>query len=428
MARVYKAALPAIGKIAAVKRLEPHPSLEAVLGKDRLEELFLKEARTMAGLRHPNLLPVLDFDTAGGRPFYVMEFHAVNLGDVIGETYRPDQTSRILRLDQAVEYVFQVLDGLARLHFAEVIHRDIKPFNLLIEDTERVCIGDFGLSKLRGEPLAAPGNLKVGSPYYAAPEQETDPDAVGPEADLFSVGVMLRRMLTGRLTGASKPPSRLNPDLTPDWDAFLEKAAAPGPADRFSSASAMKTALASLYEKWQERQEGVCRLPIRQKPRRGPEAGRLSCRRVPVKARPAAARRLFCLDRLWRPERIVANRFAPEMDTVWDEATALLWERSGSPYPSSWQEARRRIEVLNRGRFAGRKDWRLPTVDELTTLLSQTPHGADFCIDPVFDTTQRRLWSCDRCTFTSAWYADARLGYVHRQDFDAPFHCRAVCG
>jgi serine/threonine-protein kinase len=70
----------------------------------------------------------------------------------------------------------------------------------------------------------------------------------------------------------------------------------------------------------------------------------------------------------------------------------------------------------------------MPTVDELTTLLGETPHGADFCIDPVFDPTQLRLWSCDRCSFISAWYVDAQLGFVHHLDFDAPFYARAVCG
>jgi len=431
MARVYKVRLPVIGKVAALKRLEPRPELEALIGEARLRALFTAEARTMAGMRHPNLVQVLDYGTAGGRPFYVMAFHAVNLGDVIGETYRAEAPSRILRLDRAVDYTRQVLDGLARLHFGGVIHRDVKPFNLLITEDDRVQIGDFGLSKLRGERFGGPSNLKIGSPFYTAPEQESTPDDVGPAADLFSVGVMLLRMLTSRLPeGASHPPSRMNPDLDPSWDEFFKKAAAPRPEDRFDSAAQMKTALETLYAAWQKRQERICTIdaaPGRNAAAQS-AAGRRTRRQTPVKVRPGAARDFFGLDALWRPKRYAPNRFeAQAPGTVFDAATRLLWEQAGTPYPVSWQEAHRHVAEKNRQRYAGRTDWRLPTVDELLTLLSAPPHGADFCIDSQFEETQRRLWTCDRASFISAWYIDAQLGFVHRHDFEAPFYARAVC-
>ncbi len=430
MARVYKVIEPVIGKIGALKRLEPHPSLAALMGETRLQELFIQEVKTMAGLRHPNLVSILDFDTAGGAPFYVMEFHAVNLGDLIGEAYRPDRASRILRLDRAVEYALQVLDGLARLHFDNVVHRDIKPFNLLLTADGRVRIGDFGLSKIRGERFGAPGNLKVGSPFYAAPEQETAPDDVGPEADLFSVAVILRRMLTGKIASSgAASPSKKNPDLDPAWDAFFEKAAAHRPADRFHSAGQMKTAIEVLYEDWKYRQKGICRLPDRETARAGLQDLRRRFRRTAVKVRSSAARTFFSLDPLWRPRRYLANRFrAGPDDIVFDEAAGLWWELAGTPYPVTWKGAKRHVAELNRRKPSGKEPWRLPTVDELTSLLSATPHGADFCLDPMFDSTQRWLWSCDRCSFISAWYVDAELGFVHRQDFDAPFYARAVSG
>ena len=429
MARVYKVVHPAIGKVAALKRLEPRSSLEALLGEKRLRNLFTAEASTMAGLRHPNLVQVLDYGTSRNRPYYVMELHAVNLGDLIGETYRADAPTRVLRLDRAVDYTFQVLDGLARLHFAEVIHRDVKPFNLLVTDDDRIRICDFGLSKLRGEQFAAPGNLKVGSPFYTAPEQEAAPDAVGPPADLFSAGVMLHRMLTGGLPETvGQLPSRANPDLAPDWDAFFEKATARRPVDRFQSAGEMKQALAVLYQDWKNRKEGICALPAEPAASASPESTRIARRRVPVKIRPNAARTFFGLDALRRPKRHVANRFQQRgADIVHDAATGLSWEQAGTPYPVTWRQAHRYVSERNRADSASRR-WRLPTVDELSTLLSETPHGADFCIDPVFDPAQRRLWSCDRCTYISAWYADAQLGFIHHQDFDAPFYVRAVMG
>ncbi len=430
MARVYKVIHPAVGRIAALKRLEPRPGLEALLGTARLRKLFSAEARTMAGLRHPNLVQVFDYGTARGMPYYVMDFHGANLGDVIGETYRAEEPSRVIRLDRAADYARQVLDGLARLHFAGVIHRDVKPFNLLLTEDDRVCIGDFGLSKLRGERFPASGNLKVGSPFYAAPEQEIAPDAVGPPADLFSVGVMLLRMLTGRLPENGEDlPSRINPDLDSDWDAFFEKALAPRPVDRFQSATQMKEALEALYRGWKDRQERICAVETEPEAARPQKAVGLIRRRIPVKIRPAAARNFFGLDPLWRPKRFVANRFQLKgSGTVFDAATGLLWEQAGTPYPVTWQEARRHVADLNCRRESRGAPWRLPTVDELATLLTAPFHGADFCIDAVFSPVQRWLWSCDRCTFISAWYADAQIGFVHRQDFDAPFYARAVCG
>src|SRR5690606_24166305 len=106
---------------------------------------------------------------------------------------------------------------------------DIKPFNLLLTPQDSIKICDFGLSRLRGESFRGPSNLNVGSPYYAAPEQEKDPDTAGPMADLYPLGIMLYRMLTGRLPEHPPhdprycPPSRINPDLDAVWDTFIAR-------------------------------------------------------------------------------------------------------------------------------------------------------------------------------------------------------------
>ena len=172
MGKVYKVELPAIGKIAALKLLDPDPVVAKLLGIERLRNLFISEARTMSGVNHPNIVAIHDFDWHAEKPFYVMDFFANNLGAMIGESYRTEVPSRRIVVDKALDYTRQTLDGLACLHDAGIYHRDIKPFNLLVTawDTIRIC--DFGLSKLRGEAYAGPANLNVGSPYYAAPEQE----------------------------------------------------------------------------------------------------------------------------------------------------------------------------------------------------------------------------------------------------------------
>jgi serine/threonine protein kinase len=433
MARVYKVTLPMIDKTAALKLLDPDPLLAKLMGPQKLRDLFISEARTMAALNHPNIVAIHDFDLAQGRPFYVMDFFANNLGAMIGESYRIEKPSRTIPTEKALIYTRQTLNGLACLHDAGIIHRDIKPFNLLVtaRDTVKVC--DFGLSKLRGETFRGPDNLNVGSPYYAAPEQEKNPDTVDPSADLYAVGVMFHRMLTGLLPAADPqsrdyhPPSRLNADLDDAWDRFAAKAVAFRPEQRFPSAAAMLGALDALETHWQERKEQTCAVappaaPLDHARASGPP------RSLPVKAPPKEAEAVFNLDRLWRPSGYIRNDFkAAPGGVVEDRATGLVWQRSGSAFPRDWQAAREYIRRLQGEQFGGRRGWRLPTVNELITLLKPAPRIQDLCVAPVFDATQRWIWSADRRSFVAAYYVDTTLGFVGWQDFSAPFYVRAVC-
>ena len=432
MGRVYRVEMPVTGKIAALKLLKPEPLLVDLMGADALRELFVREAVTMARLRHPNLVEVWDFDEADGMPFYIMDYYCNNLGTMIGERYEAEKPSRRLPTERAVHYARQILEGLACLHYAGIIHRDVKPFNILVTDQDTVKICDFGLSKLRGERFRGPSNLKVGTPWYAPPEQERDPDGVDVSADLYAVGVMLYRMLTGRLPlDKPTPPSDLNPDLDGAWDRLVLKAISPAPADRFPEAKAMLAALTELLADWRERQAGVCLAPAvggADAAGAAPAArGGAVPRSCPVKAYPADAREAFGLDELFRPKTYAANALDARDGVVADDATGLLWERSGSEYPMNWDQAGDYIRRRNDQGFCGRSDWRLPTVAELMTLLEKTPHGRDLCIPPIFDETQRWLWSCDVSSHIGAWYVSLDLGFVAWQDRTAYYHTRAVC-
>ncbi|MGA8241992.1 MAG: serine/threonine-protein kinase, partial [Desulfobacterales bacterium] len=244
MSKIYKVEHPVIGKIAALKYLDPDPLLVKLMGMDGIRAMFVAEAVTMAGLRHPNIVEIVDFNEADGRPYYLMAYFANNLRLMIGESNHPDEPSRPLRVDKALHYTRQTLQGLACLHYAGIIHRDIKPANLLITDQDAVKICDFGLSKLHGEKFAGPPSLKVGSAWYAPPEQETDPDRVDLTADLFSVGLTFYRLLTGVLpSGDYRPVAQFNSDLDAIWDGFIRKAIARRAEDRFSSAPEMLAAL-----------------------------------------------------------------------------------------------------------------------------------------------------------------------------------------
>lgn len=264
MGAVYKVRVPVTNRIMALKLLKPNPLLVELLGRGAIERQFLAEAAALGGLSHPHIAEVWDFGRAGGRPFFLMEYFCRDLAQVIGEADRVEAPTRRLPLPRAAAYAVQILSGLARLHHAGIVHRDVKPGNLLLTGEDQVKITDFGLSMVGGRALARSPSLKVGSPYYAAPEQEEDPDRVGPRADLYAVGVTLYRMLVGRLpegplTGAALP-SALSRDLDRQWDDFFRRALAPDPARRPESAGAMARELTALLAAWRGRLDRACRL------------------------------------------------------------------------------------------------------------------------------------------------------------------------
>jgi serine/threonine protein kinase len=430
MGAVYKVRMPVTGKIVALKLLAPHPDLVELLGLESIRRRFVNEAIAMAGLRHPRIVDVWDFDEAAGRPFFVMEYYCNNLGQIMGETYRVEDPCRRLRIDKTIHYGRQVLEGLCRLHQAEIVHRDIKPFNILVTDEDTIKISDFGCSRVRGEALRGPPQLLVGSPYYAAPEQETDPDQVDVRADIYSLGVMLHRMLTGRLpSDRGALPSTFNADLNGAWDTFLRTALARRREQRFSSAAAMRHALDELSAAWQAQQELACRVdPEHPSGPERPGVARTTLRSSSLKVGPHEAQDVFALDALWRPRHYLAHDHTTSSDgTVSDQATGLIWQQAGSPYPMPWEQAHLYLQQLNCSAFAGRAQWRLPTVAELMSLITAQPQSGEACIEPVFNTAQRWLWSSDRRSFVAAWYVSVDMGFVAWQDFSCAYFVRAVC-
>lgn len=440
MSKVYLVSLPVIGNTAALKRLDPHPSLKSILSLNTIREQFTAEAKTMAKLRHPNIVAIQDFDEADGALFYVMEYFSNNLGDLIGETYRTEAPSRRLPIDKAIYYTQQMLSGVSRLHHDGIIHRDIKPYNLLITEQDEVKICDFGLSKLRGEDTRSPDNLKVGSPFYAAPEQEEAPEQVGFESDIFSIAVVFYRMLTGHLPYTETdapliPASRLNPDLDSVWDSFFFDALAPHPADRISDCDTLSLRLAVLASAWAEKKEQTCRLPLPCETEKMPGINAIASlspsehlRRTGIKVRPGSAREAFEIDALGRPARYCPACFQQSTPLlVQDVRTGLFWQKGGAAYPMTWEDTRDYITFLNRMRYEGLSAWRLPTIPELMTILAPPPQHTDYCIPSVFDAAQRCLWSSDKSSYTSAWYVNLEMGYVSKNDFSALYSVKAVC-
>ncbi|HVO83647.1 MAG TPA: protein kinase [Syntrophobacteria bacterium] len=430
MSTVYKVRIPVLGKIAALKLLAPHPHLVALVGMEGIRRRFESEAMALGRLRHANIVAVWDYGEADGQPFFIMEYYCNNLGLVIGETYQLEHPSRILSLDKIFHYGRQILGALSCLHQAGIVHRDLKPANVLLTDDDRVKICDFGLSRLRGEPFPRPPNLMVGSSYYAAPEQEVDPDSVDARADLYAMGVLLLRLVTGRLVMDGEERARGHrADLDSRWYSFLARAAAPDRRDRFSSARDMAAALERLATQWEARKEKNCGQLLAQEPSvQAPTARVRPLRKRAIKVGSRQAQEAFGLDELWRPRRYFSNDFRENGDgTVTDLAAGLTWERDGSDFPMTWDQAHAYVGRLDATRFSGRTAWRLPTVAELLSLLSEAPHAGDLCIPSVFAQDRRWLWSCDRRSFVAAWYVSIDLGFVWWQDFSCSYFVRAVC-
>ncbi|MBU0992992.1 MAG: protein kinase [Proteobacteria bacterium] len=429
MGKVFKIEYPVTGKIAALKLLDPNPFLLSLLGKEDIEEMFTREAVTMAGIRHPNIVDILDFDRFDGKLYYIMSFYCNNLGLMIGEGYETDHESRIVPVERALFYSIQTLKGLSRLHEDGIIHRDIKPFNLLVTDFDTVKICDFGLSKLRGEIRKDPESLKIGSPHYAAPEQEKDPDSADARSDLYSAGVMLYRMLTGRLP--MKPvasPSQFNPDLDKDWDDWFLRAVRRKPEERYASAGAFVEALETVKGMWLQKKERICSAPSLLFGEHDTVKAPFAIRSKPEKISRDKASETFHVDHLMRPFHFMDNSFIRlSPDVIFDEATNLLWQVSGTRFPVNWENAHQYIGRLNRDAFHGYKSWRMPTINELLSILSPLPKGEGHCADPIFDQTQKWLWSCDRCTFISAWYMSLDLGFISFNDRSSYYYVKGVC-
>jgi len=451
MGAVYRAAMPIAGRIVALKVCRPAEIMADLMGLEAVEKMFLREAVTMAAIEHPNVASILDVDPGEPLPrghedmepeelaervppHFSMGYYCNNLGVLMGENYEVERPSRLLGVDRSLDIAKQMLAGLDRLHYEGIMHRDVKPFNVMLADRsngrDRVKLIDFGLSRLRGEPTRRHKGMVVGSPYYTAPEQEASPDAADARADCYSVGVTLFRMLTGRLPlqdGTGTNASALHPDLDQHWDTFFKTALEHDPDKRFVHARAMQEALEELSDQWQTHRDSIC--PFFDEESVPRHKRNWKPRTTPIKVGTRAARKQFGLDKLWRPQQYGCGGFDDQGDgTVVDTCNGLVWEQGGSRFALSFDRAEAHIRRLNENRFGGRKDWRLPTVEELCTLFTGANEPGRFCIESAFDAHKARLWSADTKAYTAAWYADAELGFIWWQDSTCRFHVRAVAG
>ncbi|MGD9948246.1 MAG: protein kinase [Desulfobulbus sp.] len=419
MGAVYKGLVPVINKVVAIKLLQPGELLEDIVGLEQLEEIFTFEARTMAAFNQPFLVTAHDFDRdQEGRPFFVMDYICNNLGDMIGETYILEEPSRIIRAEKVLQYGRQILKALDFLHHNQIVHRDIKPQNILVTDDDTIKICDFGMALVRGMSFSGPDNMQVGSPYYTPPEQRKHPKAVDGRADLYSAAVLLYRMLTGQLPGMqSFSLSLVNPRYDLAWDNFFVKALKWKPEERFQSAAEMLAAFDQL-RLGPPTESGVCRLDEQRN-------RSVQLRTESANVCRSRARELFAVNSQFRPLEPVCNRLQVDGQLVRDLATGLVWNRQTSRFTLSFSEAGTYVAQLNERCAHGINCWRVPTVNELLSLLADgdLPSLPDQVEQPV-----HWFWSCDRHGQHESWYVNMDMGFAAVQDVNCLNHVRAVAG
>ncbi|MFA7455092.1 MAG: protein kinase [Desulfobulbaceae bacterium] len=425
MGTVYRAVMPTTNRTVALKLLNPSEPLTALLGMPALRDIFSTEVLTMARLRHPHIADIRDFDYDGKNPFYTMEYYCANLGMMIDEKFTLESPTRRIPPDKVLAWGAQILDGLDCMHSAGVVHRDIKPQNMLVTDENTIKICDFGMSldMEEGSGPSAPG-MRVGTPYYAAPEQAADPDRADERSDLFSAGVLLYRLLTGELPVMKGfMLSLVNPLYDQGWDDFFARALSWKPERRFQNAAEMAAALMTLELHRQKHSRRICRdIAADQRP-----SSRHGLRDTPIRASGGRAGNLFGVDSLWQPRTYIRNMFAPpEEHIVLDEATRLLWQRAGSACPVDRPEAERLIAAWNGAGFGGITAWRLPTVNELLSLIPDPTLPESECGPAPFTGEREWFWSCDRRSRKTSWYVNTRLGYAGWQDDGCRYFVRAV--
>ncbi|NWJ49021.1 MAG: serine/threonine protein kinase [Chloroflexi bacterium] len=246
MASVYRAHQPSLERDVAIKIMA-----EQYATDPSFVERFRREARSIAKLRHPNILTVYDAGEDHGLLYMVMEL-------IEGPTLKDEIQGKPLSLDKTAKVMQQISGALHYANNSGIIHRDVKPSNVLIDKTGRAVLSDFGIAKMaEAKTQLTSTGTGVGTPDYMSPEQAMG-EELDARSDEYSLGVMLYEMLTGRppFTGdtpiavvmghVSKPlpsPRQYNPDIPPSVERVISKALSKKAEDRYKDCETFNDAL-----------------------------------------------------------------------------------------------------------------------------------------------------------------------------------------
>jgi len=231
MGVVFKARQTSLGRDVALKVLPKELDYDP-----GFSERFLRESRTLAGLSHPHVVAVHDAGQAAGHHYLLMEY-------VDGTDLAQLMKAGDVQPEQALSIVSQICEALQYAHDQGVVHRDIKPGNILLDRAGQVKLGDFGLAKLvqTDDSMRLTGTLQaMGTPHYMAPEQYERPLEVDHRADLYSLGVVLYELLTGELPIGRFPVPSKKADIDVRLDEVVMKTLEKEPELRYQSASEIR--------------------------------------------------------------------------------------------------------------------------------------------------------------------------------------------
>ncbi|HWJ03342.1 MAG TPA: Stk1 family PASTA domain-containing Ser/Thr kinase, partial [Verrucomicrobiae bacterium] len=251
MALIYKARDTLLNRPVTVKVLRPEYT-----GDEEFVARFRKEAQAVAKLSHPNIVSVYDVGQENETHYIVMEYiEGRNLKQVIKEL-------GTIPVKHAIDITRQICEGLQDAHENGIVHRDIKPHNILVMDNGRIKVADFGIAQIMSSITITSSETIVGSVHYFSPEQAKG-GSTSIKSDIYSVGVVLYEMVTGKVPYEGEtpiavalkhiqerpiPPGRLNPQLPPEVERIILKAMEKDIAMRYNSAGEMARELSRISE------------------------------------------------------------------------------------------------------------------------------------------------------------------------------------
>ncbi len=255
MAEVYKGYHPLIDRYVAVKVLRP-----ALASDEEFRRRFQREATAVAAMRHPNIVQLYDFGQIGERFYMVMEY--IEGGTLRDRLRALPEGNRRLPPAEVVAIVRGIAAALDYAHQRGIVHRDVKPANVMFTRDGDPVLTDFGIARMLGEGSVTMAGVSIGTPDYMSPEQARGEPAT-PVSDIYSLGVMVYEMLTGRrpfsaetplgviaqhLQGDFPSPRNVDPSFPEALEGVLRRALAKEPAARYSTAGELARELQAAVE------------------------------------------------------------------------------------------------------------------------------------------------------------------------------------
>jgi serine/threonine protein kinase len=255
MAEVYKAYQRSLDRHVAIKILHPF------LGEDpEFKERFETEARNVAKLHHPHIVQVFDFDFDPNRELYYMVMEFIDGPTLKTRLLDLDLSGSVMPINDALKIIRDVGSALGYAHSRSMIHRDVKPGNVMLDKDGRVVLTDFGIARIVSGPNMTASGAMVGTPTYMSPEQGLGQSG-DHRADIYSLGVMLYQLVTGgvpyeadtpvavvlkHVNEALPAPSERNPEIPEAVERIIYKAMAKAPENRYQSVADFTKHLDSL--------------------------------------------------------------------------------------------------------------------------------------------------------------------------------------